>query len=93
MLLPDELRILTEDELRERWRVSCDELQKHPPSVLRADVLAERQRLLDEIERRNPAAFSAWLTSDAPISSLPQLTGPRTGQRSIAWDALLQRKR
>jgi hypothetical protein len=92
ILVRDELRAFTEDELGQRWRESGEELLEDPSRLHRPDLITERQHLLEEIVRRHPAAFSAWLTSDAPTASLPHLTGSRTGRRSIDWDALLQRK-
>ncbi len=57
---------LSERELAERWRSSYDEVHRADAStedLLR--VMAERGRLLDELERRDPRRFRAWLAETA----------------------------
>ncbi|MDI6911172.1 hypothetical protein [Nocardioides sp.] len=57
---------LSERDLAERWRSSYDEMHRadaSPQELL--DVIAERGRLLDELERRDPGRFRAWLAETA----------------------------
>lgn len=86
---PDPLA-LSDEELRERWRTSCRYLQQplSMAQVLRA--VEQRGRDLDELERRYPGVYAAWLTSAA--RSLDHLTpdaieGP-SDQAPINWDEL-----
>jgi hypothetical protein len=65
---------LSERELIERWRSSYDEVHQAEATtdeVLR--VVAERARLLDELERRDPRGFRSWLaeTAETRPSSRP----------------------
>jgi hypothetical protein len=51
-----QLRLLTDEELCERWRTSCAALLEHG-SPLAGGEVEYRRELLDELERRNPAGF------------------------------------
>lgn len=69
---------LSERDLAERWRASYDEVHRADAStddLLR--VVAERGRLLDELERRDPRRFRAWLaeTAETKPSSKPEAQG------------------
>jgi hypothetical protein len=69
---------LSERDLAERWRSSYDEVHRADAStddLLR--VVAERGRLLDELERRDPRRFHAWLAETAETRPGP---GPGTKQ-------------
>ncbi len=92
--LPPSLRLLPDDELCRRWRASCEQLDEPTSSVPGPEVVRERQELLDEIERRNPAGFSAWLASPAPTAASLALHLSRvpTGEGSLDWDVLLERE-
>ncbi|MBI2242727.1 MAG: hypothetical protein HYU55_01780 [Nocardioides sp.] len=68
---------LSERDLAERWRSSYDEVHRAdatPRELL--DVIAERGRLLDELERRDPRRFRAWLAATAETKP-----GPRPGSK------------
>jgi hypothetical protein len=54
-------------------------------------LVEERARYLDELERRHPAAFRAWLTADATASGnpLPYLSLANTDPPAINWDELV----
>jgi hypothetical protein len=58
-------------ELCHEWRRTYLALQaaRFPSASLR--IVSRRQLLLDEIERRNPAAMSAWLASGARAAGGP----------------------
>jgi len=58
-----ELAELSEDQLAHRWRYSSVAVRSTwlSPSELLA-LVEDRQRLLDEIERRDPDNFAAWLS-------------------------------
>jgi len=63
---PVEHPTLGEDDLARRWRSTTIAVQstwRTPAEVL--IVVQERQRLLDEIDRRDPEGFSRWLTGGA----------------------------
>lgn len=56
------LRAWSDDELEHRWRTSAAELRSERTTPDRALVLVQdRARVLDEIERRDPARFHARL--------------------------------
>jgi hypothetical protein len=54
------------------WRVSFAALQRPvlPPSS-RLRIVDRRRELLDELERRNPRGFQAWLASGARAAADP----------------------
>lgn len=55
---------LSDDELARRWRstsIAVRSSWRSPAEVL--GVVRERQRLLDEIEGRNPEEFTRWLAA------------------------------
>ena len=51
----------------------------------------ERQRYLDELERRNATGFTAWLASGARVASnpLPYLVETRNERPVINWEELI----
>ena len=53
-------------------------------------TVEERQRYLDEIERRNAEGFMSWLASSARVASnpLPYLVANRRVRSVINWDEL-----
>jgi hypothetical protein len=59
------------------WHRSYWLLHDLPPGPARSDMVSRRQRLLDELERRDPAGFDRWLHSGASANSNPgcYLTG------------------
>jgi hypothetical protein len=81
---------LTDEELCRGWRASYKVLQHQPSAAQMAAAVAERQTYLDELERRNPRGFAAWLASGAraPGNPLPYLTRGWAEQPAINWDEL-----
>lgn len=68
---------LSERDLAERWRSSYDEVHRADASPQELiEVIAERGRLLDELERRDPRRFRAWLAETAETKP-----GPRPGSK------------
>ena len=86
-----DLRLLTDDQLQRRWSDSWREPCAARTVEQQLRTARERQDLLDEMERRNPDGFGAWLLSDdQAFGGLP----PRLDQADAAscpidWDALL----
>ncbi|MDN5798209.1 MAG: hypothetical protein L0H79_21020 [Intrasporangium sp.] len=64
--------MLTDTQLCHEWRRSFTALQRAvgDPARLTA-VIQTRARYLDELERRHPAAFLAWLAHGARAASDP----------------------
>ena len=54
-------------------------------------IVEERGSHLDEMERRNPEAFTAWLASGASASDnpLPYLSSAHVERAAINWDELI----
>jgi hypothetical protein len=90
---PSNLHILTNDELCQGWLSSFLALQEQSTSSRMAGVVAERQRYLDEFERRSPSGFAAWLGSGArpPGNPRPLLTSDCVEPLVIDWDELIRR--
>ncbi|MFI6831601.1 hypothetical protein ACIBG5_31175 [Kribbella sp. NPDC050241] len=57
------VRDLTDEELCLAWRRSFKQLQSSTGRELRLGVADVRRAYLDELERRQPEAFAAWLAS------------------------------
>lgn len=55
---PEKLKVLTLDQLLNAWEATEHLHTPETPVV--------RGWLMDEIERRNPSGFNAWLDQDAP---------------------------
>jgi hypothetical protein len=87
---PSELDELTDEQLCQAWRASYMSLQQQPSANHKIATVAERQKYLDEFERRNPHGFVAWLASGAraPGNPLPYLVGTRYDSPTINWDEL-----
>jgi hypothetical protein len=86
-----ELDAFTDEQLCQAWRASYLALQQQQLSTSQMlATVAERQKYLDEFERRNPSGFVAWLASGAraPGNPLPYLVGTRYDNPSINWDEL-----
>ena len=84
------LWLVTDEELCERWRTSCMELQAQSSMISRVGTVEERRALLEEIERRNPAGFLVWITSEPrPATLHAHLSRTPTGRTHVDWDALL----
>jgi hypothetical protein len=91
--LPPDLDLLSTEELCEAWCASYlvlkDRSSRGDAKAALATV-TERQRYLDELERRNASGLTAWLASGARVASnpLPYLTGNRIERTVIDWDEL-----
>ena len=85
-----ELRELTDEQLCKRWRASYRSSRRQQSSAVKLiEAVAERQMYLDELERRNPSGFAAWLASGLPTSDpLPYLTGDHIDGPAVDWDEL-----
>jgi hypothetical protein len=68
---PSVVAALTNAELCALWRSSYTALQRASTTTARTLLVANRQVYLDEMERRNPTALNAWLTSGARAASGP----------------------
>jgi len=88
---PSELGELTDEQLCQAWRASYMALQRSLAAQTIATV-EERQRYLDEFERRNAGGFTAWLASGAraPGNPLPYLIGGRVDHPTLNWDELIR---
>jgi hypothetical protein len=89
-LPPTDLGMLTDEQLCRSWRSSFFALQERASSTSMLEDVAERQRYLDEFDRRNPRGFAAWMASGAraPGNPLPYLTRDPTDPPVVNWDAL-----
>lgn len=54
------------------WRESCLALDQPVSAGCKAGIVQRRRELLDELERRNPAGFTAWLASGALAAEDPR---------------------
>ena len=86
-----DLRLLTDDQLQRRWSDSWREPSAARTGAQQLHAAWERQDLLDEMERRNPEGFVAWLFShDQAFGGLPpRLDQAHAASCPIDWDALL----
>jgi len=91
--LPPDLDLLSTEELCEAWCASylvLKERSSRGEAKATLATVAERQRYLDELERRNATGLRAWLASGARVASnpLPYLAESRTEHPVIDWDEL-----
>ncbi|TCC07819.1 hypothetical protein [Kribbella soli] len=68
---PRELSSLDDEALCLAWRRSFRRLETAPTAVERLSVVEQRQQYLDELHRRSPQGFAAWLASGARASGNP----------------------
>lgn len=87
---PTGVEALSDEELCQNWRASYTALQRPLSLGQRSATVTERQTYLDELERRNPRGFAAWLASGAraPGNPLPYVSRRWTEQPTINWDEL-----
>ena len=80
-----DLSTLTDEQLCRLWRASYLALL-NPSAGPMTTTVVERQRYLDEFERRNRSGFATWLASGPQVSAspMPYLVGVPT----INWDDL-----
>jgi hypothetical protein len=85
------LQRLSDEELCQRWQRSCGELAAQSSVIARIGAVEERRGLLEELERRNPAGYVAWIISEAPRSAtlLGHLSDMSGAPPRIDWDAML----
>jgi hypothetical protein len=76
------LRDLDDEALCLAWRRSYVQLQQSTSASARIRHVQQRERLLDELERRDPAGLAAWLASGcrAAGNPLPYLVRPTTSE-------------
>jgi hypothetical protein len=85
-----QLRLLTDEELCQRWRANCAALVEQHSPIVRIGAVEGRRALLEEIERRNPAGFLVWIISEPrPATLLTHLSGTTTSRCHVDWDTLL----
>lgn len=72
---------MTDLDLCRAWRSSYVGLERAGTAASRVRIVRARSVLLDELERRHPAAVRAWLESGARAASGPErhVLGPRRG--------------
>ena len=58
-------------DLCRQWRESYDALRQARTDVQRLRIVMERQRCLDELDRRDPEGLQAWLASAASAAGDP----------------------
>ena len=87
--IPD-LPGLNDEQLCQGWRASYMALQQQPSTTQTIATVAQRQRYLDEFDRRNPSGFAAWLAAGAraPGNPLPYLVRGQVDSLPINWDEL-----
>ena len=79
--------LLTDDELCQAWRTSSSAIaQPGPNPTQQAQLVAARQRYLDEFERRDPAGFQQWLAAGPQPDSDPSQYLRPTAQRPPSHD-------
>lgn len=76
------VQTLSDNELCLAWRASFTVLQSAESPAARGQLVTLRQAYLDDIERRDPVALDAWLTSGARAAGDPaRYLTRRQGQR------------
>jgi hypothetical protein len=82
---------VSDEDLCRLWRASFPSVRKATDPQEMMWATGERQLYLDELERRNGAAFHAWLASSprAAGNPLPYLRGERPLARTINWEELI----
>lgn len=68
---PRQACTMATQDLCHAWRVSYVRLQRARSETVRARIVAARQTYLDELARRNPDGFEAWLQAGARAASDP----------------------
>lgn len=68
---PGTAAALSTAHLCRAWQHSYSALLDHPAGSARRDIVAFREELLDELERRDPAGFTRWLQADGRAGGDP----------------------
>jgi hypothetical protein len=85
-----ESRPSTDEELCRAWCTTYQALQASTSRRQRLALVQERRAILDELARRNPLAFVAWLVEATPGDSpWPYLSVDHFQPTSIDWDELM----
>lgn len=81
---------LTDEQLSRGWQTSARTLRRRISPAQKVAVVRERQRYLEEFERRNPSGFEAWLTSGSGDSDdlMPYFSEGGAEHATINWDEL-----
>jgi len=76
---PERFDVLDDAALCRAWRRSFVRMESAATADVWLGIVEQRARCLDELERRSPQAFAAWLASGARAASdpLPFLQNPR----------------
>ncbi len=87
-----DLHLLTDDKLGHAWRCSGVAVSSSTDKRDLMCAIDQRQRYLDELERRQPGLLGAWLASrlDAADDVLAVGTASRLEPHSIDWDELIR---
>jgi hypothetical protein len=91
----EELSSLSDAALCQAWRASFSKLRDSPSQLQRTRIVDERQRYLDEFERRNPEGLMAWLASGARAAANPSrfiMGTAGLSRHPIDWDELIPRQ-
>lgn len=82
----------TDEQLCDAWCASLEALTTTYSGAKFLRIVEQRGEYLDELERRNPGGFSAWLASGATAGDnpLPYLSIARVDATVINWDDLLE---
>lgn len=80
----------TDEQLCHDWCDSYRALESTYSGRKFDRIVEDRRRYLDELERRNPAGFAAWLASGATADDnpLPYLSLAHCDHSGIDWDEL-----
>jgi hypothetical protein len=85
-----DVRLLTNEQLGQQWLASCNGSSSPRTVEQLMQASNERRDLLDEMERRNPEGFNAWLASyGQALGGSPPRLDQAHASSSIDWDALL----
>lgn len=81
----------TDEQLCQAWCASYRTLNATTSRRKFLRIVDERGGYLDELERRNPAAFAAWLASGATAADdpWPHLSQTHLDRQGINWDELI----
>ena len=79
------LRTLSDEDLFTEWRDSVGRLSV--PTVERHEIVRWRAAILDEMRRRHPAAFDAWLIGGAESEFEQLIRADSDGARSSSDDS------
>lgn len=84
-------RPTTDEQLCQAWCASYQALEASASHRKHMRIVEARGSYLDELERRNPAAFAGWLASGATPAEnpWPYLRQAHDDRKAINWDDLI----